>query len=146
MIPDKNKIEEIIKSLQKILKIQDWDIDFDYSGERKMQELTDGHNYACCERNIRLHRATIYINKDHEGIDEWYPTLIHELYHIVTQGAHYHSKSLLDYITDETTRNKESEMFTNYFEQLIEDLAKGFANAYPVSNFDHILKTEVTKV
>jgi hypothetical protein len=135
MIPSKEKIKEIIKSLQRILKIQDWDIDFDFCGDKKIQELAGDFYYACCERQMRLHKATIYINKDHNGIDEWYSTLVHELYHIVTQNWHYHAKSLLDYIADETTKSKESEMLANYYEQTIEDLAKGFVSAYPVTNF-----------
>jgi hypothetical protein len=139
-MPTKKQIEAIIKELQVKLRIQDWDIVFDYCGDKKIQELAGNFYYACCERQMRLHKAIVYINKDHEGIDEWYSTLVHELYHIVTQNAHYHSKSLLDYISDEIARNKESEMFTNYFEQLIDDLAKGFVNAYPVTNFKHILE------
>lgn len=139
-MPTKEQIEAIIKELQKIMRLQDWDISFDYCSDRKIQELTGDYSYACCKRNIRLHRATVYINKDHEGINEWYSTLIHELYHIATNDTHYHAKSLLDYVPDETTRDKERNMFDNYYEQMIEDLARGFVNAYPVSNFDHILK------
>lgn len=141
-MPTKEQIEAIIRELQPILRIQDWDIEFDYCGDKKIQELAGDFYYACCERQMRLHKATVYINKDHDKINEWYPTLVHELYHIVTQGAYYHSKSLLDYIPDETTKDKERNVFTNYFEQAIEDLAKGFVNAYPVTNFDHILKGE----
>jgi hypothetical protein len=135
MIPSKEKIEEIIKELQRIMRIQDWDIEFDFCGDKKIQELTGDFYYACCERNIKLCKATIYVNKDHEGIDDWYPTLIHEMYHIVTNNMYYHAISLLDYISDGVARDKESNMFKNYNENMVELLAKGFVNAYPVTNF-----------
>jgi hypothetical protein len=140
MIPDKSKIEEIIKELQRILRIQDWDIMFEYCNSRKIIELTSGINYACCDGDMKLHKATIYINKDHEGIDEWYNSLVHELYHLVTRNLEYHMKALLDYIKDETTETKERNCLGIYYEQLVEDLAKGFVNACPVTNFNHILE------
>ncbi len=135
MLPDKEKLKEITKELQKLLKIQDWDIEVDYCGDKKIQEFSGDFSYACCERDMRLHRATVYINKDHEGVNEWYSTLMHELFHVVTQNAFYHAKSLLNYIPDETTRSKEKDMFDNYYEQLIEDLARSFSTVYPVTNF-----------
>jgi hypothetical protein len=138
-MPTKEQIEAIIRELQRIMRIQDWDISFEYCGDRKMQELSGEYNYACCERNIRLRRAEIYINREHDGIGEWYSTLVHEMYHIVTNDAYYHAMSLLDYVSDENIKNKERNMFKNYNEQMIELLAKGFVNAYPVTNFDQIL-------
>lgn len=140
MLPSQEKIEEIIKALAKIMRIQDWDIALEYCGDRRMEELSGGYNYACCERNLRLHYATIYINKDHSGVDEWYETVVHELYHIVTNDWHYHAISLLDFISNEATRDKERNMLTNYYEKTIEDMSRGFVNAYPVTNF---IKDEV---
>jgi predicted metal-dependent peptidase len=139
----KEQIEAIIKELQKILRIQDWDITFEYCGDKKMQELTGECTYCgCCDRDIKLKRAKIYINKDHEVINEWYPTLVHELYHIITNDVHYLAGSLLNYVADEATRGKECDVFNNYMEQMIEILAKGFVNAYPASKFNHILLQE----
>jgi hypothetical protein len=135
MIPNKEKIEEIIKELQKIMRVQDWDISFEYCNSRKMIELTDGINYACCDGNMKLHKAIIYINKDHEGINEWYSSLVHEIYHLVTRNSEYHAKALLDYITDEATRVKEKNSIEIYHEQMVEDLTRGFVNAYPITNF-----------
>ena len=135
MIPSKEKIEEIIRELQRVMRIQDWDIDFDYCNSRKIMELTGEINYACCEGNMKLHKATIYINKDHEGIGEWYSSLVHELYHLVTNNLEYHMKALLDYILEETTQTKERNCIKIYHEQMVEDLTRGFVNAYPVTNF-----------
>jgi hypothetical protein len=94
---------------------------------------------------MKLKRAAVCINKDHDGVDEWdrvdewYASLVHELYHILTQDVYYHAASLLDYIQDEATRGKERNMFTIYHEQTVEMLAQGFVNAYPLSHFDYIL-------
>lgn len=137
MLPPKEKLEEIVKSLAKIMRIQDWDIDISLIGKLKMQEESSSKsNVACCMRNRKLKYAMISLNIDHVQIqDDWYNAIVHEMYHIITDDWHYHASGLLDFIKDETTSDIMENSMNVYYERTMEVLAKGFVNAYPVTNF-----------
>ncbi len=136
MLPSKEKLEEIVRELARIMRVQDWDIEIVLANKYQIQEEVGGQeNVAGCYRNLMLHLAKIYLNTDSPEIDEWYSSIVHEMYHIVTQDWHYQSKALLDFISDETTRENHKNSLDIYYEKTIEMLAKGFVNAYPVTNF-----------
>jgi hypothetical protein len=142
-MPTKQQIEAIIKELQRILAIPHWEILFDFCDKYKMKDLTgDGDNWASCNRNMQRNCAHIHLNVDADK-EEWYDSIVHELYHVVTQDWCYHSRALLDYVTDDTTHTKEENGLNIYYESTIDRLTRGFVNAYPVSNFRHILEVGI---
>lgn len=143
MLPTKEQIEAIIQELQKIMRIQDWDIEFKYVSE---SEARDIYGNDCSGGNMRkrdTEESQIIINKDNLRIktesDYWYHTLIHELYHIVTDRFIYEVDETTALIPDEIVRKNLSETINIRYEELVNKLAKGFVNAYPVSNFHNIL-------
>ncbi|MFA5307786.1 MAG: hypothetical protein WC365_10115 [Candidatus Babeliales bacterium] len=143
-MPTKEQIEQIIKALQKILRIQDWDISFKYVPEAEARDLY-GEN--CSGGNLRYRdraESQIIINADNSRIknipDYWYHTLVHEIYHIVTDDFIYIIDDIMPHVRDEYVRKELNETKNIKYEHLVNRLAQGFVNAYPVSNFDHILK------
>ena len=143
MIPDKNKIEAIIKELQKIMRIQDWDIDFEIVNQNEMKGLQHGEILQGTNLITRtLKRCTTYINKN--DTENWYQTLCHELMHVVTDPILW-QESLLYQFLPKAHREALDETFMTAVEQSVDELSKVFISLYPVSNFDHILETEVTK-
>ena len=142
-MPTKEQIEAIIKELQPILRLSNWEIEFDYCDKYKLKDLTekDG-SVACNESDLRINHSHIYMRTDSNQTEEWYETLIHELFHLVTSDHRYHATSLLDYVKDEVANAKEENVLNAYYEQLVDNLAKIFCKVYPVTNFDHILKPQ----
>ena len=141
MIPDKVKIEAIIKELKPILRLMNWEIDFDFCDEYRMKDLTgDGDNLAACSKNLNINYAHIYMKPDGKQAEDWYNTLVHELYHLVTSDWKYHASSMLNYVKDEAAHDKENNMLTAYYEQATDSLARIFCTVYPVTNFNHILE------
>lgn len=139
-MPTKEQIEAIIKALKPILRLSNWEIDFDYCDKYRMKDLTGNEDVACNSSDIKINYSYIYIRIDSRQTDEWYETLVHELFHLVTSDYRYHAVSLLDYVEDETAHAKESNVLNAYYEQLVDGLSKIFCAAYPVTNFKHILE------
>jgi hypothetical protein len=139
MIPSKERIEEIIKELQKMLRIQDWDIGFKYVSEAEARDL---YGEDCSGGNLRRRNnaeSQIIINQDNDRIknepDYWYHTLIHELYHIVTDDFIYTVDDVMPHVKDEYLRQELNETKNVKYEHLVNKLAQGFVNAYPAANF-----------
>lgn len=137
MIPSKEKLEEIIKELARIMRIQDWGIDFQLINKYEMEDESGSRdNVADCMRNRKLKYAQISLNIDSEQLNkDWYEAIVHEMYHIVTDDWHYHATGILDFVKDEITHTNLDNTMNIYYERTMEVLAKGFVNAYPVSNF-----------
>jgi hypothetical protein len=145
-MPTKEQIEAIVKKLQQIMRIVDWDIEIIYTNQYEVKHLMNSDNLdtaMMCERYRLRREARIYVNVDHLALPtDWYESIVHELYHIVTGEICDIAEDLMDEIDiSETTRRQEKQ--SN--EVMVVHLAKIFISLYPVSNFDHILKTEVTK-
>ena len=142
-MPTKEQIETIIKKLQQIMRIQDWDISIEYISQYEMKHVFESYGLdtvMMCERNRLRKEAIIYINIDHLSLEtDWYESIVHELYHIVVGGLSDISDDLMDEINVSETL-KRSKIQLN--EQLMVQLAKIFTNVYPVTNFDYILKAD----
>jgi hypothetical protein len=139
-MPTKEQIEAIIKSLQPILRLTNWEIDFDYCDKYRVKDLTGNEDVAVNSWDIKINYSHIHIRTDSNQTDEWYETLVHELFHLVTSDYRFHASSLLDYVDGDIAHTKESNMLSAYYEQLVENLAKIFCTVYPVTNFKHILE------
>jgi hypothetical protein len=96
-----------------------------------LKDLTGNGNVAACESNLQINYAHIYLRTDTEHPDEWYNSLVHELFHLVTSDYRYHAVSLLDYVENETANTKESNTLNTYYEQLIDSLSKIFCEVCP---------------
>jgi hypothetical protein len=142
-MPTKEQIEAIIKELQKILRIQDWNISFRFVSEAEARDL---YGEECSGGNLRKRcsaESQIIINADNPRIkdepDYWYHTLVHELYHIVTDDFIYTVDDIMPHVRDEYVRKELNDTKNVKYEHLVNKLAQGFVNAYPLSYFNHIL-------
>lgn len=132
-MPTKEQIEAIIIELQKIMRLQDWDIELKYLSATEMfRETNDITTIADCTRSRAHHLATIRLNyeadKTGEVVGGWYRTLVHEMYHIMIDS--------FDYCVGFEEGNDGVSLAK---ERLVCDLARTFINIYPVKNFEHIL-------
>jgi hypothetical protein len=129
MIPDKVKLEEIIKELQKIMRIQDWDIDIEVVSRIEMNGLekhfkTDGECDGINDINRSYKTSHIYIIDKEE---DWYWNLIHELIHLVNDELCDYTSQILD---EKTLKEYEGMEDRN-----IQRHTKIFCKIYPVTNF-----------
>jgi hypothetical protein len=77
--------EAFIFKMQKIMRLQDWDIRLEFlSGEEVTDRMGDSNCLAICSRVTGRNMATIRVNCEHPEInDELEMTLIHEMCHII---------------------------------------------------------------
>ncbi|MEN6313245.1 MAG: hypothetical protein ABFD25_03235 [Clostridiaceae bacterium] len=142
-MPTKEQIEQIIRELQKILHLQDWQITLYLVCQYEMKDImkVDHYNHiGCCKRFPNQKEAQISLNIDHSRIEEcWYSTVMHEMLHIHT--------CVLDDIVQNITDNCgfERKHFFYESETLNCSIEKIINGIYPVSNFDHILKPDTAK-
>lgn len=138
MIPSKEKFEEIVKELQKIMRIQDWDIDVKLLTAKQMNEETGDHeNLGEVMRNMRHKYALIRINAQDEDNDkEWYHTLVHELKHIqTTEFIYVFHKIFSNLEMPDNVRKVYKEQIEDLYEQWMNVCAREFVSLYPESRF-----------
>lgn len=136
-------IEGLTQELQKIMRIQDWDIVVECVSALEM--LNDGYNAnteGLCTRDRRHGDALIQINTDHKGNKEalesdmyndgWFTTLIHELFHVVIGEVADQEDVMLEYITDKTAKDSLEGECDVKQEHLVNHLTKIILNTLPV--------------
>ena len=142
MIPDKVKIETIIKELQKMMRIQDTSIQFEFKNAIEMYKHTNDNTTLAqvdFDRKHSLVRMCMNSEPDHcdgLGYGDWYYEIMHEMYHIVTDEFMTFIKPLMD----GNLEGRFKEVFEEQEERLISRLADIFITTYPVTNFNHILE------
>ncbi len=131
--PDKTKIEEIIKELQKIMRIQDWDITFEWASKTEMNGL-EKHFKVDCECDGLNDISRSYKSSHIYVIDsgDWYWNLVHELLHLVSDELCDYTTQILDEKTDKEYESMQDRDIQRY--------TKIFTRVYPVTNFNHILE------
>ena len=133
MLPSKEKLEEVVKSLAKILRVQDWDISVEYVSQYEMKHIFNSDNLdtaMMCERHRLRKEAIIHVNIDHTGLEEhWDESIVHELYHIVVADISDMADDLMDEI-DSPSIVKRQKM--QYVETMVVNLAKIFCSVYSV--------------
>jgi hypothetical protein len=132
MIPSKEKIEEIIKELQKIMRIQDWCIAFDLLGNKEFAERYGEKEQAYNCINRLLDYSYITINKDITS--DWYVSLVHELIHLVCDPLETAGTMAYNMAAKNNQRCVEDVMKVS-IERSVERMAKIFCTVYPVTNF-----------
>lgn len=146
-MPTKEQIEAIINELQKILRIQDWDIKLHMKNDEEMDSVCKRNFIPAgfCIRFREYKLARVYLNYEADQYKEdWYSVLIHEVYHIVFDDFDCFCDNLTDFMREELRDELQSD-YELQKERLINQLARGFVNAYPASNFEHILNQEASK-
>jgi hypothetical protein len=126
-IPEQSKLDEIVKKLAEILRIQDWDIETHIVSGYEMSKHTEDDDSTVeglSVRNVRLNHADIYMN--HEGEFGWYKTLVHELIHVQTTDLIYTAESYLD---------KKATYLSDKYESMVDKQAAIFCKLYPSTNF-----------
>lgn len=130
MAPTINELNIMLASLQKILRIQDWDVEVYLKNNREMDSICklDYITSGYCERYRELKQAKIYLNfEDEEYEKDWYFVFMHEIYHIVIDDFDYTVENAVDFIT-EKIRKDVKENVRIQKERLVCNLAKGFIN------------------
>ena len=136
-IPDKIKLEEIIKELQKIMRVQDTNIQFEFKNAIEMYKLTNNNETTAqvnFDRNHNLVRMCMNLEPDHcEGLGygDWYYEIMHEMYHIVTDEFMVFIEPLMD----GDLEKRFEKAFKEQEEKLVSRLADVFISIYPVTNF-----------
>lgn len=143
-MPTKEKIEAIIKELQKILRIQDWDIKLEIVNNREMDSIAkeDYIPGGSCSRNRYYKEATVYLNKEYTSND-WYYVLIHELYHIVLEDIDNFWDNEVRHCIVDDERKRMDDGYSFYIERLNCDLTRQFVSLFPVAKFGNILNAEL---
>jgi len=133
LLPAKEKLEEIVKSLAKIMRIQDWDISVEYISQYEMKHIFNSDNLdtaMMCERYRLRKEAAIYINIDHTKlVDEWEESIVHELYHIVLADLSDMADDLMDEADSPTIVRRQK---LQSVETAVVNLAKIFCSVYSV--------------
>lgn len=131
-IPNKDTLEKSIKVLQKIMRIQDWNIDAELISSReivsKYPDKADFLTQAMSDRNLRRNYALISMNNEYicDEDETWYDTLVHEMLHI--QETSYLNTAL-------AYMSENGSFFQTIHEQYIDKLQKMFSHVYPLEKF-----------
>jgi predicted FMN-binding regulatory protein PaiB len=142
-MPTKEQLQAIVKELQVIMRIQDWEIVVEVLDGYKMAEESHYDNSGESRRSMRHKYARILINKDHPYNEpDWYLTLIHELKHVQTTEFQYVLYGFLKQLEDSPMKSLVQQQLDDLYEQQMNIMASEFAKIYPVENFNHILRGE----
>jgi hypothetical protein len=121
MLPTEDKLQSVVGRLQQIMRLQDYDIYVNILDAEEMEELGySADDYGGINSEYIERYFDIYINKDVE--QDWYFTLIHEMFEI----------RLFDFLKPLKYNLEEKE-------RCINDLVKIFLFTYPIRRFDDIL-------
>lgn len=133
MLPPKEKLEEIVKELARIMRIQDWDISLDYISQYEMKHIFNSDNLdtaMMCERNRLRKEAIIHVNIDHSGlVEHWEESIVHELYHIVLADISDMADDLMDEADSPSIVKRQK---LQYVETTVVNLAKILTSVYSV--------------
>jgi Zn-dependent peptidase ImmA (M78 family) len=125
-MPDIEKLKEIIKELQKIMRIQDWNIGIELvSGYEMTKQGGELDDEGLAYRDIRHNKAIIYLNKE-LVTDGWYYVIVHEMLHIQSTMIKFTADSYFEH---------EHDYFNTVYEQYNDNLSRMFISLYPVTNF-----------
>jgi hypothetical protein len=132
MIPSKEKIEEIIKELQKIMRIQDWDISVSVLSREEFIKEHKSDEQAKIKISRYLNAAHIDINSD--TTSNWYKSLLHELIHLAFDPIEQAGINACNLTSGNVSRCIDDD-YTVAMERTVEKMAAIFNSVYPITNF-----------
>ncbi len=115
--------EQFIKTMQKIMRLEDWDIKLCFISQAEMAEKIGPDAVFCTGVRDNDNKITIWANCEHERIKEeteW--CIIHELIEAVLW---YYDEYIGNMCADE----KEKKMLSEWKERIINKLARAIWNA-----------------
>lgn len=136
-MPTKEQIEAIVKILQPILRISDWDIDVELLHESEYEKLIDSDTQAHNHIERMLNSSFITINI--ESSDDWYISLLHELVHLVFDPIEQAGTNACNLTNGRISKCIDDE-YTVAMERTVDRMAKIISKLYPVTNFKDILE------
>lgn len=136
-IPTVKQLTQIAVELQKIMRIQDFDVVVLIKTKEEISEGEEGEIQG--RYFLSLINNTLYISICDE-VQDWYLTLVHELKHCQTRNTHELACHFTDLIDANDNTKNGYDLYINYYEQLIDKQAKEFVNIYPRRKFNHILR------
>lgn len=138
MLTDKNK-EQILYSLQQVLRIQDWNIEVnllsneEYCKKYELDAEDKSNKYCGCSITSKeTNQAIIDINMLHK---ETYTTLIHELLHVAMNPFQQVAEIQHLYLKPKEATSLEN-MLISAEETVVEKLANVIAQLYPIEVFN----------
>lgn len=131
-IPSQERLEEIVKKLQAILRIQDWDIEINVLSGKEFTKKHDKSDQAHNHLVRLLNSSYIDINKDETK--NWYISLLHELLHLAFDSIDYTSSIVYNLTSGKAQKCLEDVLLIS-MEQTVEKMARILADIYPVTNF-----------
>jgi hypothetical protein len=136
MLPPKEKIAAVVKEVQKILRITDIEVFYYHCSDAEMLKHTgDVKNLGYFDYNIRRNCVDIFLNADMaDNEKEWYDTIVHELYHVVTMPYRNRVLEIFPFV-DEKIRGEIRRDNEDYYEAMVDNLTRIFCKIYPVTNF-----------
>jgi hypothetical protein len=132
MLPKKEVIEQIIKGLQKLMRVQDWDVTLILLNDKEMEKTVGDSGVDGAFLDLHHNCGNIYINTSYEH--DWYYTLVHELCHLQARMLTHAFRHLM---------GGKSERITLIYEQYINALTKTFINLCPVPTFNKIIQSNI---
>lgn len=131
-IPTEKELIPIVEKLQKILRIQDWDIEVKILADEEFIKLYGQSEQGYNQTTRLLNSSYITINKDVS--DDWYRTLIHELLHL--NFDHLETCENLVYnLNSKQNQEAVDDVFKIALERTVERIAEVITQLYPVTNF-----------
>ena len=134
-MPDIEKLKEIIKELQKIMRIQDWNIGIELVSGEDFNNRVD-EKFKDCQAHNEITRLlnTCYILINIDKTDNWYKSLVHELMHLAFDHLET-CESLIYQLNNKQIQQSVDDVFTVALERTVERMAEIFVSVYPVTNF-----------
>ena len=122
-----HEIEELIIKLQKIMRLQDWDIDLAFLSANEISGHMGSDGYsAFCETWCDAKRAIIYVNIEREEVNKTIVgDVIHEMCHILSNAYERQVRILCD-IAGNKYANKTLDVL---LEQMVDGFAQSIENA-----------------
>lgn len=119
MIPEIEIVKATAQKLQKVLRVQDWDIQVEILNDKEM-DSTCKRDYipsGYCSRNRYFKNCTISLLKT--MLDDWYETLVHEMVHVIQEDmSNWVDNRLIPSISDKAVSDAADKDFSFYNEQL----------------------------
>jgi hypothetical protein len=143
MLPSKESLDKILRQLQTIMRLMDWDIDIEIVNDREMDSTAKQNDYipgGYNRRNRYYKTATISINKDWGEInEEWYMVLVHEMHHVQMDEFDLFFDDFVLPNVDEEKKNESEAGYNFEKEKLNCRLTRAFINSCPADNFKELM-------
>lgn len=126
-IPNRKYERKLARWWQKMIGIEDWDIDVEFMPRQKYTEIFGPGKGGYCDAVQTRKWATINVNLDPEDKSDPEHSLVHEEYHVLSNDVWMGILRILDnFITDSHTREYVKDDMSAKMEVLTDKTASAF--------------------